>query len=303
MEGLSFSWRRSGFRLQVDQLRLQPGEVTALIGPNGAGKTTLLQLLAGLLAPASGKLRLGDLDLVQARRAGRLAVFLDRFPPDSRQPFSAWLSAVMVLRGGPAGKEAIRAWAKECGVADLLGTPLTRMSAGQRRRCGLALAVHGDWDAILLDEPLASLDPPNVIHWRDRISRMAADGRVVLVSSHSLAELEQVAHRFVFLRGGQVARVADRGALEASEKILLVMETGPAEVRRLLEGVRIHRETSLEGRLALEVDAASAGGMAGLLDRLHGVRGSIVSVSRGRRSLEDLFREVTSDEDGDAARA
>ncbi len=293
--GLSYSYGRRGFRLEVDRLEAMAGEVTALIGPNGAGKTTLLQLLSGLVPPHAGDIRVGGLSQFQARRAGRLAVFLDRFPPDSALPFDTWLLAVASQRGLSWKRADAEDWASRCGVNDLLGKRLGAMSAGQRRRAGLALATIGEWDVLLLDEPLASLDPPAAMTWRETFVRYAAEGKVVLISSHALAELERIGHRFVFLRDGRIVRVAGREDLENSERIQVVARASLAEVLEALSGAVVLAEAEEDGRAAVEVSAASVGGMTGLLPRLSSAGLPIVSVAEGQRSLEELFREVVDD--------
>ncbi len=292
---LVFRYRRKGFRLEVERLECRAGEVTALIGPNGAGKTTLLQLLAGLAAPGGGVVRVGGEPQPRARRSRRLAVFLDRFPPDSSQRLDRWLRAVASVRGLSWGAGDVEEWASRCGVTDLLGRRLGEMSAGERRRAGLALATLGDWEFLLLDEPLASLDPSAAMAWRDTFAGYAEAGKTVVVSSHALVELERIAHRFVFLREGRVVRTAGREDLQEEERIQVVLRGTREAARAALAGVAILAEAEDNGTVALSVAAETVGGMGGIMERLAGAGVPVLSVSVGRRTLEDLFREVVND--------
>jgi ABC-2 type transport system ATP-binding protein len=186
---------------------LQPGTITGFLGPNGAGKTTTLRMLLGLAQPTSGEAlvfgrRYRELD-DPARRVGAVLESDDFDPGRSGRNH---LRALALAIGIPRGR-----------VEDVLelveleapaGRPVRTYSLGMRQRLGLAAALVGDPELLLLDEPANGLDPSGV-HWlRGFLHQFAAQGRTVLISSHILAEVAQTVDQvLIILRGRLIARV------------------------------------------------------------------------------------------------
>ncbi|MDX2377249.1 ABC transporter ATP-binding protein [Microbacterium sp. LRZ72] len=188
-------------------LQALPGRVTALVGPNGSGKTTLLLMLASLLRPDAGQIRLGGVDPVADPRGARALL---GWMPDA---LGAWPSLTVretlhttgrlyrLSRADAAGRaEQLIA---ELALEDLADAPARVLSRGQKQRLGLARALVHDPSVLLLDEPASGLDPRARIELRHLLRRLAAEGRTVLVSSHVLAELDEVADDAVFLQNGE----------------------------------------------------------------------------------------------------
>ena len=178
-----------------------PGEVTALVGPNGSGKTTLLLMLATLLTPDAGELRVGGLDPVTHPRDVRRVM---GWMPDG---FGSWdaLSVREVLLTVAAAYRLAAASRPKL-VAELMHTmhlddladrPARVLSRGQKQRLGVARALIHSPSVLLLDEPASGLDPRSRIELRDVLRALAAQGTTVLVSSHILAELEEMSDRAV----------------------------------------------------------------------------------------------------------
>src|SRR4051794_7957283 len=208
--------KRYGRRVAVDALTfaLEPGTVTGFVGPNGAGKTTTLRLLLGLADPTAGEA------LVFGRRYRELDRPLERVgavlePTD----FAPGRSGRNHLRALTLAAEIPNARVHE--VLDLVelepaaDAPVRTYSLGMRQRLGLAAALLGDPELLLLDEPANGLDPAGV-HWlRGFLRRLAAQGRTVLISSHVLAELAQTVDAVLILaRGRLLANVALDGLAE-----------------------------------------------------------------------------------------
>ncbi|WP_127474182.1 ABC transporter ATP-binding protein [Microbacterium sulfonylureivorans] len=200
-------------------LEAHAGRVTGLVGPNGSGKTTLLLMLASLLAPDAGTIRIGGVDPVTEPHAARALI---GWMPDA---LGAWgslssretLIVTARLYGMPKPAAAARAEAllAEVGLTALADAPAKVLSRGQKQRLGLARALVHDPRVLLLDEPASGLDPQARIDLRVLLRRFAAEGRTVLVSSHILSELEEVVDDAVFLVAGETV---DAGRVEAASR-------------------------------------------------------------------------------------
>ena len=207
--------RAFGSVLAVEHIDLQarPGEVTALIGPNGAGKTTLLLMLATLLAPDDGSIRIAGIDPVTSPREVRATM---GWMPDG---FGTWdaLTVREVLETVAAAYRltpvAGRARAAELldlvHLGDLADRPARVLSRGQKQRLGLARALVHHPSILLLDEPASGLDPRSRIELRDILRQLAASGVTLLVSSHILTELQEIADRAVIVARGRSVAMQD----------------------------------------------------------------------------------------------
>lgn len=187
-------------------LVLTPGTVTALVGPNGSGKTTLMLMLAGLLAPDGGEIRIGGLTY---REHGPAARRLVGWMPDT---FGTWdsLTCLEVLTTFGAAYRLPPQVARERALG-LLATvhlqeytqaPAHVLSRGQKQRLGLARALIHAPRVLLLDEPASGLDPRSRIDLRHLVRALADTGVAVLVSSHVLMELEEMVDGAVFINRG-----------------------------------------------------------------------------------------------------
>jgi len=199
----------------VDHIDLQarPGEVTALVGPNGAGKTTLLLMLATLLAPDAGTIRIAGLDPVAEPRQVRAAM---GWMPDAFGTWDALTVREVLETVGAAYRMApglARTRAAELldlvHLGDLADRPARVLSRGQKQRLGLARALVHHPRVLLLDEPASGLDPRSRIELRDILRQLAASGATLLVSSHILTELQEIADRAVIVARGRSVAVQD----------------------------------------------------------------------------------------------
>ncbi len=220
-----------------------PGRVTALIGPNGSGKTTLLLMLAGLLTPDAGTISIAGADPVTQNYAARSRT---GWMPDV---FGTWdsLTAREVLTTVAAayridaatGRARAGELLELVHLSEFADQPAHVLSRGQKQRLGLARALVHDPDVLLLDEPASGLDPRSRVDLRVLVRRLAAEGKTVLVSSHVLTELDEMADDAVFIsRGRTVATqsVADGDrprewrvtALDPAALTAWLDENGPA---------------------------------------------------------------------------
>ena len=219
-------------------LQAQNGEVTGFVGPNGAGKTTLMKIISGLLPADSGTALVDGIAFTGAAVPGRaLGVYMSGEWLPRRRSGADYLRFICDTQGLPAARirpmlEAVDLWGAHTRA---LGT----YSLGMRQRLGIAAALIGDPANIMLDEPVNGLDPNGVIWLRGLLKEQAAQGKAILLSSHMMSELEQVADRIVMLHGGSVVRagtLADLGALERSPVIYIES----AELTSVIE--LLHRE-------------------------------------------------------------
>jgi ABC-2 type transport system ATP-binding protein len=218
VRGLS---KRYGAVIAVDRLSftLERGTITGFLGPNGAGKTTTVRLLLGLAEPSSGEA------LVFGRRYRELE--------DPIRKVGAVLESGD-FDPGRSGRNHLRTLALAAGIlferveellllVELEGAadrPVRTYSLGMRQRLGLAAALLGDPELLLLDEPANGLDPAGV-HWlRGFLHALAADGRTVLISSHVLAEVAQTVQRAMIISGGRLAGILELDALEDGARSL-----------------------------------------------------------------------------------
>lgn len=188
------------------------GAVTALIGPNGSGKTTLLLLLSGLLRPDAGHARIAGHDVVSENLQARSQV---GWMPDV---FGTWdaltCNEILSTFAHAYGMERSTTPARVAQVLALVHlseyatSPARVLSRGQKQRLGLARALVHDPQVLLLDEPASGLDPRSRVEMRDLLRTLAENGKTILVSSHVLAELEDLYDHAVFLSRGRTVDLA-----------------------------------------------------------------------------------------------
>ncbi|MEI4262640.1 ABC transporter ATP-binding protein [Roseovarius sp. D0-M9] len=215
--------RRGGREiLRGIDLDIATGGITALIGPNGCGKSTLLKTIARVLTPSTGQIALDGaaLDRLGSRNVARRLALLPQSPilpegmrvrdlvAQGRHPYRS------LLRQWSKGDDAAIARAMEdAGVSDLAERPLASLSGGQRQRCWIAMTLAQETGILLLDEPTTYLDLAVQIEIMRLLTRLAAEGRTILVVLHELNLAAAFASRIVMMKDGMVA--ADGTAPEA----------------------------------------------------------------------------------------
>ena len=238
----------SQWALQDCTLEIPRGSVTALVGPNGAGKTTLLRLAVGLTRPSAGSVRVLGLDpQADAAEALPRVGFLAQ-----EHPLYAGFTVEEMLR---VGRELNPGWDEEAARVRVagIGLPLRKkvrsLSGGQRAQVALTLALAKRPELLLLDEPVASLDPLARREFMQSVLEAVAERELtVVLSSHILADLERVCDRLVILARGRTQLVGSIEEIVASHRLL----TGPRDeaenVSRMHEVVReshAERQTTL----------------------------------------------------------
>jgi ABC-2 type transport system ATP-binding protein len=287
LEGLT---KRFGDIVAVDDLtvHLGPGRVIGLLGPNGAGKTTTLRMLLGLVAPTSGSATIGGRPygaLVQPARHVGAVLEATSFHPGRRG--RDHLRVLAASAGLPDRR--VDEVLDEVRLADAARRRVGGYSLGMRQRLGLAAALLGDPEVLVLDEPTNGLDPEG-IHWlRDFLRCYAAEGRTVVVSSHLLAEEAPTVDEVVVLAGGRLLAHAPLAELLGSRMVVRVRTPQATAMRAALDakGIQATVTTSevvvAHGATSEAVGRAIAG--AGLV---------AYGISEDRTDLEEAFLQLTS---------
>jgi Cu-processing system ATP-binding protein len=194
-------------------LEVRAGETLALIGPNGSGKSTTLKAAVGLVRPTLGRVLVGGVDAVQGPGAReRLGYLPQRISFPEGVTAGEAMRFYARLRGTPAAE--VERLLGRVGLADAAGRVTDGFSGGMRQRLGLAIAMLGRPNVVLLDEPSAALDPTGALLVRDLIAEIAAEGTTVLLSSHDLAEVDALADRVAIFVSGRVSASGTIAELE-----------------------------------------------------------------------------------------
>ena len=197
--------RRFGSRIAVEDatFEISRGEIFALLGPNGAGKTTTLRMLAGLIEPSAGEVRL-DGRRVERGNAARLRArvgFLTEAPGLwDRLTIRENLRTYARLHGLPGPDAVVDRSLEMFGIADRGNEPAAVLSKGLKQRVALARTLLHNPDIVLLDEPTSGLDPESAREVRGMIVALRDQNRAVLLSTHNLDEVERIASRVAVLR-------------------------------------------------------------------------------------------------------
>jgi ABC-2 type transport system ATP-binding protein len=247
----------SGHGLFGLDLEVERGEILGFLGPNGAGKSTTMRLLLDLIRPTSGTAAILGLDtragsLEIRRRIGFLPGELALYP---RLRGREMLDSLAGIRGGVP--QQARDELAERFDTDL-DRPIRELSTGNRQKLGLIQALMHDPELLILDEPITGLDPLVQGTFHALLAEVAARGRTVFLSSHSLAEVERVAHRVAILRKGRLVVVDSLDNLRkvAVQRVELEFATlPPIDELRVLPGVR---DVTVDGRHVLVAFEGSA---------------------------------------------
>jgi ABC-2 type transport system ATP-binding protein len=279
----------------------KPGQVLGFLGPNGAGKSTTMKMIAGFLAPSSGRVQVCGFDVEsQPIEAKRVLGYLPEGAP-SYGEMTPWvfLEFVADLRGlsGATRRRRLDDVIGRLHLDKVLEQPIETLSKGFKRRVGLAQAILHDPPALILDEPTDGLDPNQKHEVRSLINAMAHD-KIIVISTHILEEVHAVCNRAVIIAGGKLLADATPAELESRSRYhgaVSLTATNPEQARDALsrveeiESIEIdpqdHRLTAFP-RAGRSIFAAVSDVL-----RTQGISVSELQFEAGR--LDEVFRSIT----------
>jgi ABC-2 type transport system ATP-binding protein len=287
VEGLT---KRYGDVTAVEDLSLtvRPGAVTGFLGPNGAGKTTALSAIVGLIRPTAGRVLIDGTPVGAAPPgAGKLGVYIESTGAHPGRSARDHLRSLAALAGLPRRRvDEVLAIVE---LQQAAGRRVGGYSTGMRQRLGLAAALLGEPDILVLDEPLNGLDPQGIRWLRTFLRERAARGGTVLLSSHVLTETAQTVDDVVVIHRGRLVR---QGSIEDLMQLGAggVFVSSPTRERLAMAVQRAGGSVEVENRDGLVVHGLNAGEIGELA---HGERVLLRELSPRDGSLEEVFFSLT----------
>ena len=301
----------NAFAVRNISFSVMPGEVVGYIGPNGAGKTTSMRILATLDDPTSGDAFVQGFSVIDdpdrvRRRIGFMPDDFGTYPYVDCEEYLDFFARAYGLQNEER-REAVRRVVEFTGLGPLLHKPIDKLSKGMKQRLGLGRALIHDPDVLILDEPAAGLDPRARIELRDMVSRLAAAGKALLISSHILTELGEMCNRLAIIEAGELLacgsieeilrsrRMQKTGVPDAEHVNIEIASLEGSEVllKWLQEQVEVTIVSQVNGVLLIQyLDDRQR--QAQLLKQAIAAGNSITRFAAQRRTLEQAFMEITA---------
>ena len=295
--------------LAVNDLSFEIGEraVYGFLGPNGAGKSTTMNMMTGCLSPTGGTVKIGGFDILeQPEQAKRLIGYLPEQPPlylnETPREYLHFVGEAKGLRGKQLRAEMDEA-IRSAGIEDVQDRLIGTLSKGYRQRVGIAQALLGNPQVIILDEPTVGLDPIQIIEIRDFIKELGKT-RTVILSSHILSEVQAVCEQVLIIAKGRLVAFDKPENLEqlltGSAGVSFQVEASQEAAQEILsraEGIS-HYDIACENGVCSVTAAlsqnATAKAVCGQLTLAFAAKGlPVFEMKTQQASLEDVFLELT----------
>jgi ABC-2 type transport system ATP-binding protein len=286
--------KRFGQTVALDDLSftVAPGSVTGFVGPNGAGKSTTMRVIVGLDAADEGSATIDGQPYATLRHPLRhVGSLLDASalqPSRTARNHLLWLA-----RSQGIGASRVDAVIELVGLGSAARRKAGGFSLGMRQRLGIAAAMLGDPPALIMDEPFNGMDPEGIIWMRGFLRTLAAEGRAILISSHLMGELQDIAdHVVVIGRGKMLADASvDELIARASGEQVVLRTPAPAEAARVLQGAGA-TATVIDGNTLMVSGIAAQH----VVEGLGAVGVPFSEVTAQRATLEDVYLQLTGGE-------
>jgi ABC-2 type transport system ATP-binding protein len=284
--------KRFGRITAVEDLSLEvdPGVVTGFLGPNGAGKSTTLRIVLGLVSPTEGSATVLGMPYASLRTPARTVGAV--LETQSFNPLRSGRNHLRVLASASGiDQRRVDEVLEMVGLAAAARRNAGTYSLGMRQRLGLGAALLGDPRILILDEPANGLDPQGIRWLRDLLRNFAAEGKAVLVSSHVLTEMAQLADEAIVINRGRLVRQAPIAELTSGSRRLRVATSEVARLESALRERGLGVVRTGDGELQVSgADAASVGTIA------FETSVPVFGLAEQETSLEDAFLELTEEE-------
>ncbi|TQF74103.1 ABC transporter ATP-binding protein [Rhodococcus spelaei] len=290
--------KRYGGRAAVDgvSLTVRAGEVYGFLGPNGAGKTTTLRMLVGLVRPTAGTATVLGRDPGDPSACARIGVLIEG---PGFYPYLSGRDNLRVLcRYRGLSDAAAESALERVGLRARAHDRFRGYSLGMKQRLGVAAAMLGDPDLLILDEPTNGLDPAGVAEMRSLITDLAADGHTVLLSSHMLDEVQDTCDRVGVIVAGSLVAESTVSELRGGTTIVVRATPYPRALAVARDVAGANRVAATDTGIRVDADAGVA---PRLVRALVGAGIEVFDVHSSERSLEEAFFDMTrgSDSTGD----
>jgi ABC-2 type transport system ATP-binding protein len=301
--------KKYGSHTAVDDISftIENGRIYGLLGPNGAGKSTTMNIITGCLAATSGSVTVDGHDVFEEpTEAKKLIGYLPEIPPlYTDMTVNEFLDFVGDAKGLPYDERFRQQQdiAEATGLTDVGGRLIRNLSKGYRQRVGIAQAMVGDPDIIILDEPTVGLDPKQIIEIRELIRRLGED-KTVVISSHILAEISEVCDHVIIISEGRIVADDSLAALEekASREngLTVTGRFGEAEAEKIIGGIpgAELREISSSGGVTKAVvfsQSAKPDDLSEAVFRAFAAAGRpLTGMTWKESTLESIFLELTA---------
>ena len=295
-----------GERLVIDNLSLslRRGEVLGLLGPNGAGKTTTMRLATTLLEPDSGAIFFNNHNIQTNALAfrGRLGYMPENNPLYDEMLTGEYLTYVAELKGltNPRARKAIDQAVQKAAIGEVFYRPIMELSKGFRQRVGLAQAILGEPELLILDEPTEGLDPNQRVEIRKLIQALGVE-RTVIISTHVLQEVTATCDRVVIINKGRIAADGtpdELMALASGANAILLEVEGEFDPDKTLTGIvsieKVRRLKKRGERAVFEiVFKPKTDPRAEIFDAVVEARARLWELKFMEASLEEVFGKIT----------
>ena len=292
--------KRYGSIVAVDGLSMEVprGRIFGLLGPNGSGKTTTLSILLGLTTQTSGSFSLfggGGSHTDALHRIGAIVETPAFYPYLSGRRNLAYFQGIT----GKGNRAELDSLLDTVGLGTRAGDKFHTYSLGMKQRLGLAYALLGDPEILILDEPTNGMDPAGMAEIRDLVRRLGTGGRTVLLSSHLLHEVEAVCDSVAILSRGKLIAQGDVSELVKSGEQVQLKTTDDAKAKEVLSMVDwVSEVEEEEGYLVASAPSSRSGELTA---ELSGAGVYVTEMRPRAKSLEQYFLEVTGGANGDSA--